>query len=99
MDQKTRTSLGWILVALGALFLISGLVILVSITLSVHFVAQADPFPEPSLWTEILNYTLTLLNLEWNPIRIGVFLILVGLVLESGGVYVMLVKPKSSRRR
>ncbi|MBN1668524.1 MAG: hypothetical protein JW862_15625 [Anaerolineales bacterium] len=99
MDQKTKTSLGWLLVALGALFLISGLVILVSITLSVQASVQADPFPEPSLWTAILNYTLTLLSLEWNPIRIGIFLVLVGLVLEGGGVYVMLAKPKSSRKR
>jgi len=39
-----------------------------------------------------------LINVEWSPTRVGVFLTLVGMALEGGGVYVLITDPKAKKK-
>jgi hypothetical protein len=91
--QTTKRKLGWILVALGALFLIGGLFVLIFITVTIS--PEATPLPL-SIWEEIarqvMAFTIQLLAVDWTPIRVGVFLIVIGLILVSGGSYVLISK-------
>ena len=93
MDAKTKTTVGWVLIGLGALFLIAGLVVLVAITMTANSGSMADPLPPTSIWTAIMDFVIRLINVEWNPSRVGVFLVLVGMALEGGGIYVMIADP------
>jgi hypothetical protein len=96
--METKTTLGWILVALGTLFLISGLFVLIFTTVTVHDDSSANipPIP-PSFWeafaNRVMEFTIQLLEVDWTPIRVGVFLIVIGLVLEGSGAYVLISKP------
>jgi len=62
--------------------------------------------PDPSFWTSLANalmeFIIDLINIDWTPTRAGVFMIIVGLVLEGGGAYALMStesKPKRRRRR
>ncbi len=95
--MKTKTMLGWILVAIGSLFLIGGLFVLIFVTVTVSDDASTDMPPfAPSVWTTIatrvMDFTIQLLAVDWTPIRVGVFLIVIGLVLEGGGAYILISK-------
>lgn len=74
---------------MGVLFLVSGLLVTVLVTISP---ASANTLQStPSVWVELANsimdFTIQLLSLEWTPARVGIFLILVGMVLEGAGAY------------
>jgi hypothetical protein len=95
--METKTTLGWILIALGALLLIGGLFVLIFATVTVNDDPTLDLPPlTPSVWEAIANrvmdFTIQLLEVDWTPIRVGVFLIVIGLVLEGGGAYVLISK-------
>ena len=97
-DMKTKTTLGWILVALGTLFLIGGLFVLIFTTVTVNDDSTANvPSIPPPFWeafaNRVMEFTIQLLEVDWTPIRVGVFLIVIGLVLEGSGAYVLISKP------
>ena len=96
--MKARTTLGWILIGLGALFLIGGLFVLIFVTVTTTSGDMAADLPPitPSLWetiaTRVMDFTIDLLEVEWTPTRVGIFLIIVGLVLVGGGTYALVSK-------
>lgn len=95
--MKTKMTLGWILVGLGALFLISGLFVLIFATVNVSGDITLDTPPiSPSIWVSfadrVMDFTLKLLEVDWTPTRVGIFLIVIGLVLEGGGTYALISK-------
>jgi hypothetical protein len=53
-----------------------------------------DVAVSPSMWVDfanrVMDFTLELLALDWTPIRVGVFLIVVGMLLEGFGAYSLL---------
>ena len=102
--DKTKLTLGWLLIVTGTLFLICGLVILIFATLH----ADSDgimggDIPDSSFWVTLANalmqFVIDLINIEWTPTRAGVFLIVVGLVLNAGGSYALFSAENWSGRR
>ena len=97
--MKTNTTLGWIIIGTGTLFLVSGLIVLIFATLPLHTGGDmATPTaPATSVWVtladRLMEFTLKLLEVDWTPPRVGIFLIIIGLVLDSGGAY-LLTKSK-----
>jgi len=95
--NKNRQSLGWILVTTGLLFLLAGLIVttLATTPLAVKppHGGSLQPQPAPSFWVEladkIMQFVLALLQVQWTPARVGVFLIIVGLVIEAAGGYLV----------
>ena len=60
--------------------------------------------PDPSFWVTLANavmgFIIDLLEVEWTPIRVGVFLIIVGVIFDGGGTYlVMSSEPKRRSTR
>ncbi len=98
MSRRDRHHLGWLLAVIGAAFLVSGLMVMVWATVAPPH-GPLGPQPEPSLWVtladHIMNFVLALLRVDWTPARVGVFLVLVGLLLEGGAVYLL----SGARRR
>ena len=95
--MKTKIRLGWILVSLGSLFLISGLFVIVFATVAIEGDTTLDsPLINPSIWVTIadrlMDFTIDLLKVDWTPTRAGIFLIVIGMVLEGGGAYALLSK-------
>ncbi len=93
--MKPRQTLGWILVATGLLFLLSGLVVTVFAAMPMPANQPMDESPAAtSVWVEfanrVMDFTLQLLALDWTPTRVGVFLIIIGMVLEGTGVYAVI---------
>ena len=78
---------------MGILFLVSGLVVTVFATVPISngSTIQSEPALPSSVWAELANnimdFTLQLLAMEWTPTRVGIFLIIVGMVLEGVGAY------------
>ena len=99
--MKPKTKLGWILIVLGAIFLICGLYLLMNLALQDGISGSMDAeLPgSTSIWTRMMDYSLELLSVDWTPSRIGVFLILVGLALEAGGGYLLLSSTTRRRRK
>jgi hypothetical protein len=95
--MKTKKTLGWVLIGLGSLFLIGGLFVLVFATVTVDGDASMNtPLVNPSIWITIadrlMDFTFELLEVDWTPARTGVFLVMVGLVLEGAGIYALISK-------
>jgi hypothetical protein len=95
--MKTKKTLGWILIGLGSLFLIGGLFVLIFATVTVDGdIAMNAPLVTPSIWITIadrlMDFTIDLLKVDWTPARMGVFLVMVGLVLEGAGIYALVSK-------
>jgi len=59
--------------------------------------------PDPSFWPALANvlmeFVIKLLNVEWSPARAGVFLIVVGLLLDGSGAYFLISSEPKTRRR
>lgn len=59
--------------------------------------------PDPSFWTTLANalmeFIIDLINIEWTPARAGVFMIVVGLVLDGGGAYALMSTENKPKRR
>ena len=59
--------------------------------------------PNQSFWPVLANalmmFIIDLLNVEWSPARAGVFLIVVGLILDGGGAYFLMNSEPRSKRR
>ncbi len=96
--NKNRQRLGWILVGTGLIFLFAGLVVatLATTPLAVRPPHGGSLLPQqanPSFWVEladkIAQFVLALLQVQWTPARVGVFLILVGLAIEAVGGYLV----------
>jgi hypothetical protein len=58
-------------------------------------VPEAPPSALVELATHIMDFTVELLLLEWTPMRVGIFLIVIGLMLDGGGAYVLLSATKT----
>jgi len=97
MTRRNRHDLGWLLAIIGAIFLIAGLMVMVWATVSSPS-GPLGPQPEPSLWVtladHIMNFVLALLQVDWTPTRVGVFLVVVGLALEGGATYLLSHAPQ-----
>ncbi len=82
--------------------MLSGMLITVFATVPMQAGAntlQGDEVAAPaSMWIEfadrIMDFTLDLLAMEWTPIRVGVFFIIVGMILEGVGVYALISATK-----
>jgi hypothetical protein len=94
--MNPKTVLGFILVGIGALFLISGLFVMIFVTVINGDMAADLPPVNPTIWesfaNRVMDFTIQLLEVDWTPTRVGVFLIIIGLVLEGGGTYVLVAK-------
>ena len=105
--MKTQRTLGWIFVFTGTLFLLSGLVVMIFATLRPGMDGSMGEVPvDPSFWVSLANavmaFIINLLEVDWTPIRAGVFLIVVGVIMDGSGAYLMISgekKPKRSRKR
>ena len=102
--NKTKLTLGWLLIVTGTLFLICGLVVMIFATLRMGPDGiMGGEIQDPSFWTTLANalmqFVIDLINIEWTPIRAGVFLIVVGLVLDWGGAYTLISAENKSQRR
>ncbi|RME06211.1 MAG: hypothetical protein D6803_07120 [Anaerolineae bacterium] len=86
------------MVITGLVFLLSGLAVTMMATMPmpVNQPMGESPAVTPSMWIEfaeqVMTFTVQLLSLDWTPTRVGIFLIVVGLVLEGAGVYAFLGK-------
>jgi len=86
--MKPKLLLGWILVGMGVLFLACGLVVTIFATVTVDSsLLQSTPSMWVVLANTIMDFTLQLLAMEWTATRVGIFLIVVGMVLEGVGAY------------
>ena len=78
---------------MGILFLVSGLVVTVFATVPISngSAIQSDQALPSSVWVglanNIMDFTVQLLAMQWTPTRAGIFLIIVGMVLEGVGAY------------
>ena len=102
--MKTKLTLGWLLMMTGTLFLICGLVVMIFATIRFGTSgSMGGEIPDPSFWVtlanEVMKFVIDLLNVEWTPAQAGVFLIIVGLFLDGGGVYVLISGESKPRRR
>ncbi|GEM_PF-1164621 len=99
--RRNRERFGWLLAVLGALFLVAGLVVLLFATVPLPPHAPLAPQPEPSAWVGLanmlMNFILALLQVHWTPPRVGVFLIIIGLLLEGGAAFLLLTPPRRRR--
>lgn len=91
--MRARRTLGWVLVITGLVFLLSGLAVtlLATMPMAANQPMGESPVVTPSMWIElaeqVMTFTVQLLSLDWTPTRVGIFLIVVGLVLEGAGIY------------
>jgi len=98
MRKKDRLRFAWFLAFLGAIFLLGGLLVLIFAALPMRAAGPIPvaPEPHPSVWVtladRVINFTIALLQVDWTPTRVGVFLIIVGTVLESGAGYLFIKK-------
>ena len=96
--RKNRLRFAWLLAILGAVFLLAGLLVVVfaTVPLAAGPVAPMAPEAQPSTWValadHVMNFTLALLQVDWTPARVGVFLIIIGAVLEGSAGYLFLKK-------
>jgi hypothetical protein len=102
--NKTKLTLGWLLIVTGTLFLLCGLVVMIFATLRMGPDGiMGGEIQDPSFWTTLANalmhFVIDLINIEWTPTRAGVFLIVVGLVLDGGGAYALISAENKSKRR
>ena len=99
--MKAKQTLGWIFVLTGLLFLLSGLIVMMFATLGPGGMLGPSDMPVPgSIWVSLanalMNFTIKLLMVEWTPIRVGVFLIIIGMLFDGSGAY--LITPSGQRR-
>ena len=102
--NKTKLTLGWLLIVTGTLFLICGLVIMIFATLRVGSDGiMGGDISAPTFWPTLANalmeFVIDLIKIEWTPTRAGVFLIVVGLVLNGGGSYALMSAGKKAKKR
>jgi hypothetical protein len=105
--MKIKLTLGWIFVVTGTVFLISGLVVMIFATLNLGTNGPTGGVPvDPGFWATLANavmeFIIDLLEVDWTPIRVGVFLIMIGVIFDGGGAYLMVSsegKPKRKRSR
>jgi len=57
---------------------------------------------DPGFWVTLANavmeFVIDLLEVDWTPIRVGVFLIVVGAIFDGGGAYLITSSGKPKRR-
>ena len=91
--MKTKQSIGWIFVLTGTMFLFSGLVVMLFATLRSGWTGPTVEIPDASIWVSLANavmeFIIELLEVEWTRVRVGVFLIVIGFLLDSGGAYML----------
>jgi predicted transporter len=92
--MKAKQTLGWLFVLTGLLFLLSGLIVMMFATLGPGGMLGPSNLPNPSsIWVSLANalmdFTIKLLMVEWTPVRVGVFMIVVGILFEGSGGYLI----------
>jgi hypothetical protein len=100
--MKTKQALGWIFVLTGTLFLLCGLVVMIFATFRPGMQGPTGG-GVTSMWVELANsvmiFIISLLEVDWTPIRVGVFLIVIGVLLDGGGAYLMVTSEAKPKRR
>lgn len=100
--MKTKQSLGWIFVITGSLFLLSGLVVMLFATLNPDFDGSGGEIVDPSFWVSLANtvmaFIINLLAVDWTPARAGVFLIIIGMIMDGSGAYLMVSSDRKRKR-
>jgi hypothetical protein len=100
--MKPKLALAWIFVLTGTLFLISGLVVMIFATLRPGMEGPSG-LPDPSFWVNLANivmaFIIELLEVDWTPVRVGVFLIIVGVIFDGGGAYLIMSSEAKPKRR
>ncbi len=100
--MNTKQTLGWIFVITGTVFLVSGLVVMIFATLNPGFDASGGEIVDPSIWVSLANrimdFTIDLLKVDWTPVRVGVFLIIIGVIMDGGAAYLMISSEGKSKR-
>jgi hypothetical protein len=100
--MKTKQTLGWIFVITGTVFLLCGLVVMIFATLRPGMEGPTGG-EAVSIWVEFANsvmiFIISLLEVDWTPIRVGVFLIVIGVLFDGGGGYLMISSEAKSKRR
>ena len=102
--MKTKQSLGWVFVITGSLFLLSGLVVMLFATLRPGLDgSMGGEIVDPSFWVTLANavmaFIIELLEVNWTPVRVGVFLIVIGVIMDGGGAYLMVSAEEKPKRR
>ena len=101
--MKTKLTFGWIFVITGTLFLACGLFVMIFATLQPGTDGSlGTEIGDPSLWVSFANTVMTfvikLLEVEWTRARVGVFLVVIGILMDGGGAYLMLSSEAKSKR-
>ena len=80
----------------------SGLVVMIFATLRPGMEGPSG-VPDPSFWVTLANavmaFIIELLEVEWTPVRAGVFLIVVGVIFDGGGAYLIMSSEAKAKRR
>jgi len=101
--MKPKLTLAWIFIITGTLFLLSGLVVMIFATLRPGMEGPSGGIPDPSFWVNLANavmgFIIELLEVEWTAIRVGVFMIIVGVVFDGGGAYLIMSSEAKPKRR
>lgn len=87
--------------------MLSGLVVMIFATLRPEMGGPSGGVPvDPSFWVSLANavmeFIIDLLEVEWTPIRAGVFLIVIGVIMDGSGAYLMISserKPQRGRKK
>lgn len=92
--MNPKTILAWTLVGLGVLFLITGLVITVFATLPQTASLNSEEAVPAAMWVEfanqIMDFIVQMMAVDWTPTRVGIFLIIIGMILEGFGAYTLM---------
>jgi hypothetical protein len=102
--MKPKLTLGWIFVLTGTLFLLSGLVVMIFATLRPDMEGPSGGIPiDPGFWVTLANavmqFVIDLLEVDWTPIRAGVFMIIIGVILDGSGAYLMISSEEKPELR
>ena len=87
----------------GTMFLLSGLTVMIFATLGTGMDDPTGGLPtDPSIWVSLANavmgFIIELLEVEWTPIRVGVFLIIIGFIMDGSGAYLMVSSETQAKK-
>ena len=80
----------------------SGLVVMIFATLHPDMDGSAGEVIDPSFWVSLANtmmaFIINLLEVDWTPARAGVFMIIIGMIMDGSGAYLMVSSDKKRKR-
>lgn len=101
--MKTKQALGWVFVLTGTMFLFSGMMVMIFATFRPGWNDPLGGEIDPSVWVSLANrvmqFIIELLEVEWTRVRVGVFLIVIGFLMDGGGAYFMITSEQKPKRK